>query len=604
MRRNLWICIALVSLFVVGMLPMPTSAVIDYYNPNGEDIEAGTKESGTFPDGIDDKYRLAIRYREASLDLKVKYEWDDVPPTRLILEMRSKVTDNGICSDEYVDVQAYNSSSSDWDTLFVVSESAYVETSTELTWHQLNDSRPTVRFLGQDPLACLQDSLNFTIDYISIYDYYTKKITDLEDELAERIAELERELERLRERLGDSLPDVYVNETALPTVPSGYGYLDYDAGSTKPYRSTVYTVRANDSGSSMAFYLPRPGTSDESRYLMDRFYFAGSFTTIWINDTSGTVIFTSSDAVAFWNAETCQNLTVETTGGNIRADRHVRIRLIDFFEWGEDKQTQVFSYTSSTTNEIAYNMEVVRVYWGFPYEESGTLIDSDVLVVDIHSLVVTDMSHGHILKPGKHYVAYDSGIALELRWLNRSARRVFKIEFAREPEPGSNDAHYVIQDTDIEFSNVYEDCPYVVHFVHTVEGTADFQGTVIVQWDLTGPHIGRKLNVSALRIQRSDESGFLEYWYDSIGDELHITGQHVASGDSIEYVIYLNWYEGKSFVESLAELPLLLMAAMVMVAIIGVAFIMTEEGRRKYIGYVCLAYDAIVLLLLMAGGGF
>jgi hypothetical protein len=424
------------------------------------------------------------------------------------------------------------------------------------------------------------------------------KLQSLEDD----IDELKRELEKLKKDTG---PSVTTNQTDLPTIPhTSRGDIDDDIQFVDPYRTVVYTVNAAPaSGSSIALYLPYPSSAEETTCIRDDLWIGGSYTRIWINDTVGsTELLNTTDAYAYFNLQYCYNATVETSGGDIIINRIVDVRLIDSFDWGWNRDSGLFSHRSTIENELAYNMENVRIYWAFPYEdEDGVSIN-----VEGSSIEVWDDDNNLQLDQGRHYEATEiGGIALEVRWVNTSGTteiRTYLIQFTRASHV-ETESYYTVYDTEISVSDTYEDAPYTVNVHHTSPGTANFEGKIIVRFQLSGQYAGKKLDVNNLYIKRSDSSLFQEFTYDSISNELRITDQSISAGESVTYTLYWDWYDEQSALQTLIlGDPLVLYSLLLLAGFAGLFIFLDatkEEKRRKYAGILIIAIDVIILIIIL-----
>jgi hypothetical protein len=435
-------------------------------------------------------------------------------------------------------------------------------------------------------------------DYVAVA---TNDLTDTIDDLQDEIDELKRELERLKKQTN---PDVITNQTELPTIPSRDGGIDDNVQFVDPYRTVVYTVNAAPaSGSSIALYLPYPSSAEETTCIRDDLWIGGSYTRIWINDTVGsTELLNTTDAYAYFNLQYCYNATVETSGGDIIINRIVDVRLIDSFDWGWNRDSGLFSHRSTIENELAYNMENVRIYWAFPYEdEDGVSIN-----VEGSSIEVWDDDNNLQLDQGRHYEATEiGGIALEVRWVNTSGTteiRTYLIQFTRASHV-ETESYYTVYDTEISVSDTYEDAPYTVNVHHTSPGTANFEGKIIVRFQLSGQYAGKKLDVNNLYIKRSDSSLFQEFTYDSISNELRITDQSISAGESVTYTLYWDWYDEQSAIQTLIlGDPLVLYSLLLLAGFAGLFIFLDatkEEKRRKYAGILIIAIDVIILIIIL-----
>ncbi|MCK4444140.1 MAG: hypothetical protein KAW09_06325, partial [Thermoplasmata archaeon] len=437
--------------------------------------------------------------------------------------------------------------------------------------------------------------------------YYTKKITDLEDELRERIDELERELQRLRKELRDTLPPVYVNETGLPTIPRdsrGRGSTDDNMVWLDPFRTTVYSVAHFDSGSDLDFHLPYPTSAEEVSILSDDLWIAEkSYSTLFVNDTDGNEILNTTDPVTYYGGLEGQNITIQTSGASssVRADRVTVVRLIDSFSWGESLSSGYFAVTSKTENEISYNQECIRVYWAFPESDS----EGRAIQIDGSSIRVQDKDSSLYLDRGRHFEATEiGGVSLELRWLNTSTSRTFRIEFTRASHVETTE-YYVIHDTEISISDTYPGSSYTANVHISQSGTANFEGMIVVKFLLTGMYADRQLDPHTLIIKRSDQSGSTEFWYDSVSRELRLTDISIDAGDSITFSLFWDWAGPTTPIVSLlvAE-PLIVYSLILLTGFLGLLAFTDEKNVKSWKRWAGLAgiIAAIIAVLLLASG--
>ncbi|MHA2431730.1 MAG: hypothetical protein ACXADO_00690 [Candidatus Thorarchaeota archaeon] len=443
------------------------------------------------------------------------------------------------------------------------------------------------------------------LDYV-IFTEGNPSSIDMSD-LEDRIADLERELEQLRKRLGDSLPETYVNQSELPTIPHRNRGLDDDLVFVDPYRTIVYDVKVSDSGADLAFHQPYP-TADEVTVISDEIWIAEkSYTRLWINTTGGTELLNTTDPVTYYNIEWGYNITVQTSGASssVRADRVTTVRLIDSFLWGENEDTGVFGHRSNIENDISYNMQNVRIYWAFPDEDN----DGREVNVQGSSIEVWDDDNNLELDRGRHYEATEiGGVSLEVRWVNTTGTtesRTYFIQFTRTSHVES-ESFYTVYDNDIAYSDAYGNAPFTTNVHHTQHGTANFEGKIIIRFDLTGRYAGEHLDVRTLIIKRSDTSLAQEFTYDSISNELRIVDQTVDAGESITYTLYFDWHDESSALYGLIlGDPLVLYSLLLLAGFAGLFIYLSsteEEKRRKYAGIIIIAIDVVILVIVLVAG--
>lgn len=421
------------------------------------------------------------------------------------------------------------------------------------------------------------------------------------------LSELERELERLKKQTN---PDVIINQTELPTIPYGNRGLDDDVLFVDPYRTIVYSVKVSDSGSALTFSLPYPTTSDEVTVISDEIWIAPeSYTRLWINDTagSGTELLNVSTSVTYYNIEWGYAITVQTSGASstVRADRVTTVRLIDSFNWGYNPDTGIFAHQSVIENDIAYNMENVRAYWAFPTEDS----DGRDVQIDVSSIEVWDADNNLQLDKGRHYEATEAGgVSLEYRWVNTSgtsASRTIRIQFSRSSLTQS-ESYHTVYDNDISIADTYGNAPFTTNVHHTQHGTANFEGKIIIRFDLSGRYAGERIDVRSLIIKRSDTSLAQQYTYDSISNELRITDQSVGAGESITYTLYWDWYDEKSAVyELILGDPLILYSLLLLAGFSGLFIFLDatkEETKKKIGGILIIIVDVLILVIILVMG--
>lgn len=580
-------------------LPMPRAIADDFYEyPSSEDVILGSKTSGNFPEDIwtidDDRINY---YSESTAGgppyyLDVTYEWTSVPDGYTILFLW------GIVNLHNFTVQVYTS---DWgwtDQINVEHSTLYGPYSYTLNGTEFNNSNPSVRLYKTGN----EGPISIHIDMVCMLSI--SEIMRLIDDLSDRMDEFEKELERLKKQTN---PDVVTNQTTLPTIPSRGGGLDDDTLFIDPYRTIVYTVKVSDSGSSLTFSRPYPSTSDEVTVISDEIWIAPeSYTRLWINDTAGagTELLNVSTDVTYYNIEWGFAISVQTSGASssVRADRVTTVRLIDSFDWGWNRPSGLFAHTSTISNSISYNMEVVRCYWAFPTEDA----DGRDIQIDVASIEVWDDDNNLQLSKGRHYEATEAGgVSLEYRWVNTSgtsASRTIRIQFTRA-SLSQGESYYTVYDNDISIADTYGNAPFTTNVHHTQHGTANFEGKIIIRFDLTGRYNGEHLDIRSLIIKRSDTSLAQQYTYDSISNELRITDQSVGAGESITYTLYWDWYDEKSAVyELILGDPLILYSLLLLAGFAGLFIFLdakSEEKRRKYAGIIIIAVDVVILIIIL-----
>ncbi len=576
MKKHL-LAFAIVSLFVIGMLP-----TVEAEPPIAETITYGTW-NGAMPTAVmmsDDSYRDCASETVALIEwCKITYEFlkpmVDPAIAILTLEARGSVP---------IPVDVWNGTA--WVQKLTISTSAsdlwynYTFAENEI------EGNPKIRIWQKSGAA-------FTI-HIDLLTF--RSWTDL--------SEMEREIERLRKH---TYPDVIVNQTELPTIPSRDGGIDDDLVFIDPYETIVYSVKHSDSGKSMSFSKPYPSTSDEYTIISDEIWIAEeSYDDIWINDTAGagSVLLTTDAPVTYYNIEWGYAITVETSGASssARASRVTTVRLIDSFNWGWNRDAGLFGHTSTIENEISYNMENVRCYWAFPQSDA----DGRDIQIDVASIEVWDEDNNLQLDKGRHYEATEAGgVSLEYRWVNTTgttASRTIRIQFSRFSLTQS-ESYHTVYDNDISISDTYDNAPFTANVHHTQAGTANFAGQIIIRFDLSGRYAGEHLDVRTLTIKRSDTSLAQEYTYDSISNELRITDQTVSAGESITYTLYWDWYDEKSAVyELILGDPLILYSLLLLAGFSGLFIYLDstkEEKRRKYAGILIIIVDVIILVIVL-----
>jgi len=606
MKKYLW-AFALVSLLCLGMLPV-ASATYEYY-PTEEYIVKGTRTYGIFPDDIEKIDNPYITYRTengAASDLDVRMNFTDAIeyPYVYQLRIRFKSFDFSVAltCNPCFSVQVYDGSS--WSQRITsLLNASWKEIRYTLTPDEAKViGGPQIKFLWNDATA---GPYELHLDRVTLVDYI-QELYDRVDDLEDRVDDLERRIKELEKQIHSDNP-VVVNETNLPCIPrDSRGTLEYDTLFIDPYLVTVYDLLTFKSGSDLDFYLIYPSTSDEVTVIEDWIHIEEtSYTRLWVNDTvAPSELLNTTDAVGPFNLEYGYNITVQTSGASssVRADRTSTVRLIDAFNWGESTQTGIFATTSKIENDLGFeDMSNVLIRWAFPTEDSENR-DVDI---DMSSVQVWDHDNNLELDRGRHYSLDESSVIMELRWLNVSESRSFRIQFERERDVETEE-YFVVRDNDISISDQYGNAPFTTNIHFTASGRAFFEGKIIIRFDLSGRYAGEHLDVRSLIIKRSDSSLSQQYTYDSISNELRITDQSVGAGESITYTLYFDWYDEKSAVyELILGDPLVLYSLLLLAGFAGLFIFLDatkEEKRRKYAGMIIIGIDVVILVVVLVAG--
>ena len=600
----------LLAVFLLSILSPTVSATYEYL-PTEEYIVKGSRTFGTFPDDIEKVDNPYITYQTengGTSDLDVRMNFTDAIeyPYLYQLRIRFKSFDWSIsltCNPCF-SVQVYDGVA--WNQRIVSLLNASWK---EIRYTLSSDESkviggPQIKFLWTDATT---GPYELHLDRVILVDYI-QELYDRLDDLEDRVQDLEREVERLKKQIHSDNP-VVINETELPFVPYSRGGLDDDLVFVDPYRTIVYSVKVSDSGSDLAFSQPYP-SADEVTVISDEIWIAPeSYTRLWINDTagSGTELLNVSTSVTYYNIEWGYAITVQTSGASstVRADRITTVRLIDSFDWGYNSDSGIFGHRSLIENDISYNMQNVRIYWAFPETDN----DGRDVQIDVSSIEVWDDDNNLQLDKGRHYEATEAGgVSLEVRWVNTTgttASRTYYIKFTR-PSLTQGEAFYTVYDNDISISDQYDNAPFVTNVHHTQHGTANFEGKIIIRFDLSGRYSGEKIDVRTLRIKRSDTSLTQQYTYDSISNELRITDQSIGAGESITYTLYFDWYTEKGAIVNLfLGEPLVLYSLLLLAGFAGLFQVLSatkEEKKRRYAGILIIAIDVIILIVIIVAG--
>lgn len=264
-------------------------------------------------------------------------------------------------------------------------------------------------------------------DYVAIAtNDLTNKIEDLEDE----IDDLKRELERLRKRISD-IDTGYTDYTPnAPHIP--YGARDFldDTGNVliDPFATWIYEiVDQQGSSNSNAHWLPYPSSASDVQVLSDRIeWSSASGTQIWINDTTPSIIFSTTDTgYESWDifannfTDAGANITFEMASDNTVSTRFVRIKIVDTFDWSVNTETQLHSTTVSLTND-----------WGVDARQLQVFIASDPdTSIDQSTVEIKDNTNNIILESGINYIVTASGFLWQVQHFNSSDQVSYTIQY-------------------------------------------------------------------------------------------------------------------------------------------------------------------------------
>lgn len=369
-----------------------------------------------------------------------------------------------------------------------------------------------------------------------------------------------------------------------------------------PYLTMIYTANNTETrAESVSLWQPYKSVWSDTQILSDRvdLSFSSSFTMFWINDTDSNNItdlysLGQTEPLNHFNAEG-QNMTVDVSGGTVRADRYSRVKYVDEFTWNYDYWTRVWRVRSAITNDLGMDWMDLFFYWGFPTEDD----DGRPIWVDLTSIIVKDTITNTILDAGKNYDLSESGLSFGLETILNSQTREFLIMFTEKPLV-SDTTYRAVYDYDISSSSEYPNSPWFTGMVITQPDTTSFNGELIVGFVFTQRFSGRMISkLDVLIFVNGQQRPFS---YDSRSNEIHVYDLTLDAGSQNDVAIYFDFYTAEtSFQEFFMSFGIGMAFLGIILIALGLGYITDQSKKKNKFTEMSWVKRVLLIALIIAG---
>jgi hypothetical protein len=348
-----------------------------------------------------------------------------------------------------------------------------------------------------------------------------------------------------------------------------------DPTNLDPYRTTVYSVHRNGTGSSFQLGSSFSAAEPTVTVLEDNLFLAGSYTRLYVNDTKNTTstaddtVLVNTTSALGYKALGGQNVTVRVLGGTVTADRFAKVRIVNAFSWSQDTETNTYSYGPVLSNPL--NVSETSVYMFASWVPNHTPDPNTVEVLDVQNSIVRQR--------GVNYDITDGGVYLMLNSLAAGTSRSFRITY----EQALNDTNTLEPSC---YPGVLKTGTYGGHDYSLIEvvctnlNVNDYTGRVVFVLK-TSQAIDRS-SVIVVDGAGREVAGGLLYWNDE--RTLVVQRQAVSAHASVTYSVYftfepelgtVNWFRSNS--------PLIVVALAIAAMISAAGYILpaSQDPRSK-----------------------